>query len=224
VPTPAERREATRSAVVRAATSALVDGGLARFTAPEIVRRGDFSHGTIFNHFPTMVDLAAAVVEHVFTGLSDDYAKRYANLAGGQVTLGTLVAMLWQIYDQPQVTAVYELYAAARTDRRLHEAIAPMIQAHVDVIDELGPAILADLTDADPSLTGRMVSLTILAMQGLALYLPVASGAKDDVGDLVRTLVEVGEAMMPPPAGRTAVSSTVVSNTAAKKKPASRRA
>jgi AcrR family transcriptional regulator len=197
MPTPAERRESTRAAVVRAATQALVDGGLAGFTGPEIVRRGEFSHGTIFWHFPTMVDLSAAVVEQVFTGLSDEYTKRYVELTKGPVTLEALVSLLWQLYDHPAVAAIYELYAAARTDPKLHAAIAPMIQAHVDTIDSLGPAILADLTDADPELTGRVVSLAILAMQGLALYLPVASGNQDDVGRLIRTLVQVGEAVMP---------------------------
>jgi AcrR family transcriptional regulator len=197
VPSQLARREATKAAVVRAATATLVDGGLAGFTGPEIVRRGGFSIGTIFRYFPTMMDLSAAVVEHVFTGLADEYAKRYAELAGGPVTLASLLTLLWEIYDQPQMAAIYELYAAARTDHKLHEAIAPMIQGHVETIDTLGPAIRADLTNADPELTGRMVSLTILAMQGLALYLPVASGNQDDVGRLIRTLVDVGEAVMP---------------------------
>ena len=141
--TQAQRRESTRAAVVQAAVESLVEGGVSGFTAADVAVRAAVSNGSVFRYFPTLTDLLAATVESVFAGLSQEYVMRYAALSSPVVTPRLLLALLWDVFNDPAVAAVYEVYAAARTDPKLRSAIEPMIREHVDVIDQLGRRILA---------------------------------------------------------------------------------
>jgi len=171
--TQAERRESTRSAFIQAAADSLRMNGLSGFTTSDVVRRAGMSNGALFRYFATRTDLLSATVQFVFARLRDEYAERYVALASTDVTPRSLLTLLWNVYDDPYLAAVYEVYGAARTDEVLCAAIEPMIREHVEIIHQLAHDIVTLMADADDDVIREMVWIAALSMQGLALSRPV---------------------------------------------------
>ncbi|HWF23170.1 MAG TPA: TetR/AcrR family transcriptional regulator [Acidimicrobiales bacterium] len=171
--TQAERRESTRAAFIQAAADSLRKNGLSGFTTSDVVRRAGMSNGALFRYFATRTDLLSATVQFVFARLRDEYAERYVALASTEVTPQSLLTLLWNVYDDPYLAAVYEVYGAARTDEALRAAIEPMIREHVEIIHQLAHDIVTLVSDADDDVIREMVWVAALSMQGLALSRPV---------------------------------------------------
>ena len=171
--TQAERRESTRSAFIQAAADSLRMNGLSGFTTSDVVRRAGMSNGALFRYFATRTDLLSATVQFVFARLRDEYAERYVALASTDVTPLSLLTLLWNVYDDPYLAAIYEVYGAARTDEVLRAAIEPMIREHVEIIHQLAHDIVTLMADADDDVIREMVWIAALSMQGLALSRPV---------------------------------------------------
>jgi AcrR family transcriptional regulator len=171
--TQAERRESTRAAFIQAAADSLRKNGLSGFTTSDVVRRAGMSNGALFRYFATRTDLLSATVQFVFARLRDEYAERYVALASTEVTPQSLLTLLWNVYDDPYLAAIYEVYGAARTDEALRAAIEPMIREHVEIIHQLAHDIVTLVSDADDDVIREMVWVAALSMQGLALSRPV---------------------------------------------------
>lgn len=171
--TQAERRESTRAAFIQAAADSLRKNGLSGFTTSDVVRRSGMSNGALFRYFATRTDLLSATVQFVFARLRDEYAERYVALASTEVTPQSLLTLLWNVYDDPYLAAVYEVYGAARTDEALRAAIEPMIREHVEIIHQLAHDIVTMVADAEDDVIREMVWVAALSMQGLALSRPV---------------------------------------------------
>ena len=107
------------------------------------------------------------------------------------MTPQSLLTLLWNVYDDPYLAAIYEVYGAARTDEVLCAAIEPMIREHVEIIHQLAHEIATLMAgaDADDDAIREMVWVAALSMQGLALSRPVSV---DPYGgeQLVDTLAE----------------------------------
>jgi AcrR family transcriptional regulator len=187
--TQAERRESTRSAFIQAAADSLQANGLSGFTTSDVVRRAGMSNGALFRYFATRTELLSATVEFVFARLLDEYAERYVALASTAVTPLALLTLLWDVYDDPCLAAVYEVYGAARTDTVLRSAIEPMIRQHVANIHQFAHDIVTRFSDADDDTIREMVWVAALSMQGLALSRPVyldPYGGEELVASLAR--------------------------------------
>jgi AcrR family transcriptional regulator len=191
----AERRESTRAAFIQAAADSLRTNGLSGFTTADVVRRAGMSNGALFRYFATRTELLSATVQFVFARLRDEYAERYVALAATEVTPQSLLALLWSVYDDPYLAAVYEVYGAARTDDVLRAAVEPMIREHVEMIHQLAHDIVTLVTDADDDVIREMVWVALLSMQGLALSRPVYV---DPYGgeQLVDTLARLSEGVI----------------------------
>jgi AcrR family transcriptional regulator len=190
-----ERRASTRAAFVQAAADSLLANGVSGFTIADVVSRSGMSNGALFRYFPTRTDLLASTVEFVFAHARDQYAERYAALTisgPDAMTPQVLLTLLWSVMDDPSVAMVYEVYAVARTDSALQMAIAPMIRDHVELLTQLGRDVVVEITDSDPAVVDEMISLAILAMQGLVLSRPVVP-EPDDGERLIATLANAAE-------------------------------
>jgi AcrR family transcriptional regulator len=190
--TQAERRESTRAAFIQAAADSLRKNGLSGFTTSDVVRRAGMSNGALFRYFATRTELLSATVQFVFARLRDEYAERYVALASTEVTPQSLLTLLWNVYDDPYLAAVYEVYGAARTDEALRAAIEPMIREHVEIIHQLAHDIVTLVSDADDDVIREMVWVAALSMQGLALSRPVYIDPYDGQ-QLVDTLARLSE-------------------------------
>ena len=195
--TQAERRATTRAALLDAALATLVEQGAAGFTTTSVCRRAGLSQGALFKHFPTKDDLLAAVSEHLFDELRDDYDQRFHDLPDPERTVARAIDLLWVAMGDPRLHAAYDLYTAARTDDTLRTSLAPVVTAHVERLHALGNELLADLGVAPSPRTAATIDLAILSMQGLMLNAMVSPFATSAARDrLARILPELGSQLL----------------------------
>jgi len=166
--TQAERRTATRAALLEAALETLVAVGVAGFTTTEVVRRAGTSQGALFKHFPTKADLWTATIEHLFAALRDDWEREVQAVRPEDRSAHLAVDLLWRQMHDVRIGAAFELYTVARTDETLRASLEPVVRDHVARLHELSLlALPADLGDADA--LGGLVDLVVLAIQGLVI-------------------------------------------------------
>jgi AcrR family transcriptional regulator len=166
--TQAERRATTRRKLLDAALACLVESGYASLTTPEVCRAAGVSQGALFKHFATKSALLAAATEHLFAGLRQGYAERFAAPDVVADPIGKGVQLLWEVFQDPRLHAAYDLYTAARTDRELRASLAPVVRQHSEDLHGLARALLGDLVSAEDRLDDA-VDLAMLALQGLVL-------------------------------------------------------
>lgn len=144
----------------------LVDAGLAAFTTPEVCRRAGLSQGALFKHFPTKAELLAAVAEHLFDQLRARFEQSFEALPAERRDLRGGLDLLWEQMLDPRLSAAFELYTAARTDRELQARLEPVVRAHAARILTIAESLI-DL--GDPVRVQMVAGLAISAMQGLVL-------------------------------------------------------
>jgi AcrR family transcriptional regulator len=124
--TQAERRTATRSALVRATVGSLVELGYARTTTREVQSRAGVSRGALTHHFTAKADLVLAAMDHLYEEFSESVRKAAAALPddpAARIRLG--VELIWERFSGPLFVASMELWTAARTDEELRAALLP---------------------------------------------------------------------------------------------------
>ena len=169
-----ERRTGTRTRLVDAATAVLVDAGAHGFTTTEVGRRAGLSQGAIFRHFATKADLLAATVETIFDGLVDRYQREFTRRAPAMGAdpadrLDASFDLLWEIFQDPQLLAAYDLFTASRSDPDLQRDLQPVVRAHVGRLHDLTDIYLADLALIDADQLHAAVDLVAATMQGLVI-------------------------------------------------------
>lgn len=207
VPTQAERRATTRQALLDAAAELLVDEGLAGFTTAAVTQRAGLSNGALFSHFPTRLDLLAATLEHILSGLRDSYEITFNGLVETGATPETLLELLWESMSNPSFGAVLSVYTQARTDQELYGAIHELVVRHGSYVGQINRRITATFVDEPQrvALVSGLGTLAILAMQGLVVshMVGASAGAKDDLIGAFTTILET--AMAQPPGAPTPV-------------------
>lgn len=125
-PTQRERREATVGKLLDATIDALYELGYARTSIQEICRRAGVSHGGLFRHFDTRLDLVAAAADEVGSRLVAQFRAAIATATGQQ---DVLVAALRELRAQalsPLTAVWHEVLGAARTEVGLRERFQPV--------------------------------------------------------------------------------------------------
>ena len=164
------RSIATRERLLEAASEVLVDVGLASASTSIIAKRAGISQGAVFKHFPTKPDLLAAAVERILAGFVREFrrgvdrelAKKRSDV------VHAACAVLWKIFRDPAMRAVFEIYIAARTDAELARRLPPILERHrASILEEarrLFPQIYAPSVELDAA-----VDAVVYAMQGAAI-------------------------------------------------------
>ncbi len=162
------RSQATQQKLLDATVACLVELGYARATTLEVCRRAGTSQGALFKHFPTKNALLAATVAHLFASLVDGFGRTLQAIEDRPDRIGAAVEQLWKIFRSPELEAVFELFAAGRTDEGLAEALRPVVAAHrasyVAMARHLFPGAAASHPDFD-----TQVHVLMMMLQGLAV-------------------------------------------------------
>ena len=178
------RSIATRDRLLEAASEVLVEVGLASASTSVIAKRAEISQGAVFKHFPTKPDLLAAAVERILAGFVRDFrrgvdrelAKKRSDV------VHAACAVLWTIFRDPGMRAVFEIYIAARTDAELARRLPPILERlRASILEEarrLFPDIYAPSLELDAA-----VDAVVYAMQGAAIGM-FAPDEADDVEHL----------------------------------------
>lgn len=125
-----ERREATVGKLVDATIAAITDVGYARTSVQEICGRAGLSHGGMFRHFDTRLDLIVTAAAEVARRQIRGFTDRFARLATHQSTLVELLRQLRDLSRDPVNAVWHELLVAARTDQQLRERLRPVVAAY----------------------------------------------------------------------------------------------
>ncbi|MDO9235462.1 MAG: TetR/AcrR family transcriptional regulator [Aquabacterium sp.] len=163
-----ERSDGTISKIVDATIASLLEVGYARTSVKEVCTRAGVSHGGVFRHFETMLD--------VFMAAADEVAQRQVTLAqaalqGSAHDPEPLVAALHHIRDacrSPINAVFYELIVAARTDAALHQAMTTFSARYVAAI-EAAAAQVSALAHISPEMRMLLVTSALHLFDGEAL-------------------------------------------------------
>ena len=162
----------TRFRLTEAAAGQIVEAGLAGTSTIAVAQRAGMSQGALFKHFPSKPDLLAAAVEHLLAVFVAEFGREIARSRKRKRVdpVHASCVVLWKIFRQPEMRAVFEVYVAARTDAELARRLAPVLEEHRKNIflqaELLFPEVKAPRKDFEAA-----VDAVVYAMQGAALGL-----------------------------------------------------
>lgn len=136
-----ERWQQQKSAIMRqrlvdAAIVRLVENGYTGLTTAAVAERCAVSRGAMHHHFPTRIDLVAAVIDHVFYQRMRSFLEGYfAGLAerGEELLVEIACQQHWKSAQSREYAAYLELAVAARTDAELAQFFNPAARRYDEV-------------------------------------------------------------------------------------------
>jgi len=162
-----ERSSETRRRILAAAIDCLATLGYAATTTTMVVERAGVSRGALLYHFPTRQQLVSAAVAELFEEMRQQYEEAFAKLAPRRSRTGAAIDLLWKTFQDPRLTAVLELWLAARTDRELHTLLLPISREHQQHVSNLARRFFP--SRASDQRFERVLGLLIDTLQGAAV-------------------------------------------------------
>jgi len=161
-----ERSAATQARLLDTAVACLVELGYGATTTTVVADRAGVSRGAQLHHYATRAQLVGAAVQHVFTGLTEDYQQGFARVATSPDRVRGAIELLWSMFLQPRHLAALDLYLAARTDAELRAVLAPIAARHRDNVLALARAYFPQAAVSNPSFdaTSDLILNTMLGM------------------------------------------------------------
>ena len=121
MPTQAERREATRNALLEATVESLVVHGYAATTTARVAEMAGVSRGAQPHYFDSKAELVAEALSHLARRRID--AIREAAPADGADRPEAILDLIWDAHNSVIFAATIELWVAARGDPPLARAL-----------------------------------------------------------------------------------------------------
>ncbi len=115
--TQAERRAATRAALLDATIASLVEDGYAGTTTRRVAERAGVTPGALQHHFPSKADLVAEAISDLADRLASQFLESAIETSADYAERAeALIDRLWEVHRGPLFIAALELWIAARTD------------------------------------------------------------------------------------------------------------
>jgi AcrR family transcriptional regulator len=166
--TQAERRVATRTALLQASIACLVDEGYANTTTRGVAQRAGVSPGALQHHFANKSELLSEAVRHLRAQITQEVlAQAPPDAPSSSGRLEALLDRIWAMRTGSLFQAQGELLLAARTDAELRATLA-------DVQHELASLNATATTVLFPEMSDQagfmeVVTTAQAAIRGLAL-------------------------------------------------------
>jgi AcrR family transcriptional regulator len=126
--TQAERSAETTEALLDATIEAIAELGFHGATTAEICARAGVTHGALFHHFDTRIDLVLAALGRMTQRRIASYVEFADQVrAAGQPI--DLLRMVWRLARDEVAVVWAELTIAARTDPELRARVQPALEA-----------------------------------------------------------------------------------------------
>ncbi|MBF6465172.1 TetR/AcrR family transcriptional regulator [Nocardia beijingensis] len=172
-----ERKRATRVRILDAAADLLAEHGYRALSTLAVQRAAEVSRGALLHHFPTLGALIGELVGHLVARNEAAVREAAAGLDHGADPVLRALTALYESMARPAAQAEFELWAAARTDPALAEALRTAERkAGRDlrrVVDALfGPDVVAHPRYPD------VRDLTIAILRGTAMSRPLRSSER----------------------------------------------
>src|SRR5271166_1525414 len=122
--TQAERRAATRTALLDAAVGCLAEEGYAKTTTRRIAERAHVTPGALQHHFATRAELLGHARRHLGSKFAHEMLEHAsAENPSIQLRAERLLDHMWELMKGPPFAAMVELWVAARTDPELRKEL-----------------------------------------------------------------------------------------------------
>ncbi|HYG95299.1 MAG TPA: TetR/AcrR family transcriptional regulator [Nocardioides sp.] len=172
--TQAERRAATRRALLDATIEVLVDSGYAGLTTTAVCERAGVTRGAQAHYFATKAELVVQALSHLTDHLVADLVSKPLNLADGpRGQYAVLLNRLWEIFSGPVSFAQLELFTAARTDDDLRRHLVQFDHQVMTTLADAARRVAPQLVDR-PEFADAMTT-AIATIRGLRMLRAVAS-------------------------------------------------
>lgn len=164
----ADRRAATRAALLDATIDSLVQHGYANLTTGTIVKQAGVTRGAHAHYFSSKADLMVQALDRLAEKISADVQKTISPVVSDSIAdYEALIDRLWEIHRGPLFTAAIELWVASRTDADLRTHLQRFdreIIAHLGLMAaKFVPALIAV-----PDFQAMFVT-AMAAMRGVAM-------------------------------------------------------
>lgn len=193
--TQAQRREATRAAVLTAAVTCLQEDGQAGLTTRRIADRAGISQAGVRYCFPTRPELVAAAVSHLADQLADELRRGTpAPDVPERERLIAALDQLWEINNGPLFLAMLEMWSAARTDPELRDALDSASRSVMRTVVRTFAQLFPELATRPEA--RDLLDLANASMRGLAIFTSVdARGAQRHWRAVRRQIVALYDAL-----------------------------
>ncbi|MTD56017.1 TetR/AcrR family transcriptional regulator [Amycolatopsis pithecellobii] len=172
--TQAERREATRTALLEATVECLVEFGYSNVTAAQIAGRAGVTRGAQAHYFATKAELVVAGLEHATGRIIQQFRADPPHCPTETESVLALVDRLWALHDGATFTALVELWLGSRTDpelrRHVHRLNRELTVGMSELLNQVAPDFLRRPRGASAMVTA------LAAIRGVVLTSFVSSG------------------------------------------------
>jgi AcrR family transcriptional regulator len=204
-----ERREETIGKLLDATIDSLADVGYAHTSVSEICSRAGVSHGALFCHFDSRLELIAAAADEVgrrhLARLRAEFEPVENTIAEDADTLARVVRFLDAAAHSRMNAVWHELLVAARTDEGLRPAVRRVMGRYAGQI-EAAAAELFGADDYDPVRFRSAIWGLVCLFDGMALSDCLDLGDSHPRSDIVRSAPEIARLVLNAVAGGTATS------------------
>ena len=165
--TQAERREATRRALLDAVVDCLLELGYQKCSLGQIAKAAGMTTGAVQHHFPSRKELMQAVIsERLFEPHHVDLVAHAQSTLEQRCTF--LVECYWSYYANPRYVAIWEIILAARHDEELMTSIKAWQTNSVREAEKFIRVLFSELKITQAKLKSLQYFLTS-QLRGLAL-------------------------------------------------------
>jgi AcrR family transcriptional regulator len=166
--TQAQRREATRTALLDSAVQVLIEEGSAGLTTRKVAERAGVSQGTQMHYFPSRGVFLAEAMRHVARKFALELGERYSVRARTERgRFEQFLDMLWEVHMTPVFAATMELWVTARTDPEIRAAMAEVERDATGMIADAARELLPELMAR--ARARELLDLALATMRGLAV-------------------------------------------------------
>lgn len=170
--TQGQRTADSRSLILDAALTALVEDGYRRTTTVTIQARAGVSRGRLLHHFPSRDDLLIAAAQHLvqerLAEMDGWIARSPHGRASGAQRIDLATDLLWETFRQPYFWAAMELWTAARTDPELRDALFDAERRLLRTIEKVVDTMYGPVLSSHPEFP-EVRDLVFTSMRGVAL-------------------------------------------------------
>ena len=194
-----DRREETIGKLLDATIDTLADVGYARTSVSKICARAGLSHGAVFCHFDSRLELIAAAAGEVgrrhLARLRAEFEPTESTTGEEADTLARVVRFLDAAAHSRMNAVWHELLVASRTDEALRPAVRSVMRRYAEQI-EIAAAELFAADDFDPVLFRSAIWGLVCLFDGLALSDALDVGDSHPRSDILRSAPEIARLVL----------------------------
>ncbi len=165
--TQAERRQATRESVLKAAMTVLVEDGYEKFTTTRVAETAGISRGAQENYFRTKNELIVAATRYTLTQAAAQARALAARKARSTDPIAAFLDNSRSFCFSPTYLALMEIVSVSRRHAELAKVNTPVVREFRNVLDDIWIDALCAAGYERASVTS-LVKMTHNLLRGMA--------------------------------------------------------